>query len=238
MIRKAIEEGKVKDAQEKLHSFFNFIEKAKSELLNQTGQANLLGEKVQSGILRREDESVETNRLIYVTQQFCHRIEKKLPEYFPEIKFDFTPESLDEQLKRKLNGKYDELEKITDGDSATFFRGTDSDTKRKVIIRILNDFRAEDNKSKSSISNDRRLERSLKIKHRNIIRVLGADLKSVPKVLGTGAHRRGIPGPPDRAHSVYQGEGFFGGKATLRGIVPSAYKWHNPQERQAGQGFN
>ena len=181
MIRKAIEEGKTQEAQNKLKEFFDLIENAKNELSIQTGELNrLLGNQIQ-GILPLDKKNIQENKITLATLLCCHKIEEKLTAYFPTLKFKVSTESLDDQVSLKLMNQYDQIKKIHEGASAIFFFGEKNYTNQKVIIRVIKDI--DFNQKVSNQINDPRLKKALNIKHRNIIKVLGSDLKSYPRYL-------------------------------------------------------
>lgn len=178
MIRDAIREGDITLAQEKLDEFFSFIDDARNELNIQTGRTNRLYNEDQMGTLSQEEVDRAMNKISIATLFTCHAIEKKLIEYFPSVNFKISSESLVDQLIIKHIGRYEQIEERQKGGSAIFFRGKEVHTGRRVMFRVLKELSFD--KEIQAARVDERLQRVLKIKHRNIIKVLGADLSSFP----------------------------------------------------------
>lgn len=178
MIRDAIKSGDIAQAQEKIDEFFKFIDDARNELYIQTGRTNRLHAEEQLGTLSQEEKDREMNKLSIATLFTCHAIEKKLIQYFPSVNFKISSESLEDQLVIKHIGRYEQIEEKQKGGSAIFFRGKEVHTGRRVMLRVLKELNFDQDTQHRLV--DERLERVLKIKHRNIIKVLGADLSSFP----------------------------------------------------------
>lgn len=178
MIRDAIKNGDITQAQEKIDEFFKFIDDARNELYIQTGRTNRLHAEEQLGTLSQEEKDREMNKLSIATLFTCHAIEKKLIQYFPSVNFKISSESLEDQLVIKHIGRYEQIEEKQKGGSAIFFRGKEVHTDRRVMFRVLKELNFDRDDQHRLV--DERLQRVLKLKHRNIIKVLGADLSSFP----------------------------------------------------------
>ncbi|MCB0634309.1 MAG: protein kinase, partial [Lewinella sp.] len=180
MIRKALQHGDIEEAQDMLHEFFRFIEDSKNELLIQTGRVNRLKKEDAFAILSQEEKTREENKISIATLYCCHEIEKQLINYFPTVNFKVSSESLADQLVFNLMDKYEQITEMNRGGSAVFFKGKEVYTGRNIIIRVYRDLHMGDGSGKIS---DPRLARALNLKHRNVIKVLGSDLKNYPRHL-------------------------------------------------------
>ncbi|PHN05731.1 protein kinase domain-containing protein [Flavilitoribacter nigricans] len=178
MIREAIKNGDIAEAQQKIDEFFQFIDDARNELYIQTGRTNRLTSQDLMGTISPEEKDRAMNKITIATLYCCHAIEKKLIDYFPSVNFKISSESLTDQLMMKHMGRYEQIQEKQKGGSAIFFRGKEVHTERKVMLRVLPDLNFGKEPQNTLI--DERLQQVLKIKHRNIIKVLGADLSGFP----------------------------------------------------------
>ncbi len=181
MIRKALQNGDLESAHQKLNEFFTGMENIRNELLSQTARIKRLQKEDAMEVISYEQKVLEENKISLATLFCCHEIEEQLVQYFPTVKFKVTSESLSDQLMVKLRDQYEELMEMNRGGSAVFFKGRETYTGRQVVIRVYRDLNLE--QQDAGKINDPRLERALNLKHRNVIKVLGSDLKNYPKHL-------------------------------------------------------
>jgi serine/threonine protein kinase len=180
MIRKALQQGEIEEAQDKLYEFFRLIDDSKNELMIQTGRVNRLKQDDAFAVLSHDEKVREENKISIATLYCCHEIEKQLVNYFPTVNFKVSSESVEDQLIFNLMDKYEQISEMSRGGSAVFYRGKEVYTGRNVVIRVYRDLNMGDGSGKI---NDPRLARALNLKHRNVIKVLGSDLKNYPRHL-------------------------------------------------------
>ncbi|MEM6378656.1 MAG: protein kinase, partial [Bacteroidota bacterium] len=181
MIRKLIKKGQTQTANEKLAEFIHSIKEIENECLQLINRNSSLKQKEQKGVIGQADQETTANQLTLATLYYCQELEKKILEYFPSLNYTMATVSLEEQLGLKLMGKYHKIQKVIDGSSMAFFRAHQTNTDRRVMLRISkkqsydNSIDAEEEKAK--------LRKVFGIKHRNIIKVLNADLENYPRFL-------------------------------------------------------
>lgn len=180
-IRDLVSEDKIEASHKKFLDFFEDIDEIKTELIQQSYTLRRTENQDMLGITSQESSNIIKNRIANNTLKYCSKTEKILLDYFPKLQHDVSSKSIDKQIEIKLLGTYDRKDKTYRGEFATFYVYEETDTKRKVMIRALKSSGLNDDLSKI-ISADR-LKNALRIKHRNIVKVLGADLKSNPKFI-------------------------------------------------------
>lgn len=181
MIRKLIKKGQTQKANEKLAEFIHSVKEIENECLQLINRNSSLKKKEQSGTIDPADQDTVANQLTMATLYYCQELEKKVLEYFPSLNYSMATVSLEEQLGLKLIGKYHKIQKVIDGSSMAFFRAHQTNTDRRVMLRI-----SKKQSYDSSIESEEekaRLKKVFGIKHRNIIKVLNADLESYPRFL-------------------------------------------------------
>ena len=179
MIREILKEGDISGAHLKLEEFFDFIQGIQKDHDLLSIRKNNLEESKHQGTSKEEDMKIEKNKLNLAMLNCCHEIENALPDYFPEIHFDFSSESLIDQLRLKSRGKYMDIVELFNGASAVFFEAKEVGTGRQVVLRVFKEVNYH-NENPNNVEDDR-VKRALNIKHRNIIKILYADLDKYPR---------------------------------------------------------
>lgn len=181
MIRKLIKKGNTQKANEKLFEFINSIKEIEDECVQLINRTNSLKQKEQRGTIENADQETAANQLTMATLYYCQELEKKILEYFPTLNYSMATVSLEEQLGLKLMGKYHKIQRVIDGSSMAFFRANQTNTDRRVMLRVSKK-QSYDDSSQATEEKDK-LKKVFGIKHRNIIKVLNADLETYPRFL-------------------------------------------------------
>ena len=190
MIRALIAQGETKEASEQISEFLKSLRKIENDSTQLLNRVNNLKNEELSNTISQEHKSVQFDQLTMATLFTCQEIEKTILAYFPTLNFKNASVSLEEELAAKLLGKYKDIGKVIDGQSAIFFRARQINTDRKVMLRVAKNQRygevalAEQEKEK--------LEKVFGIKHRNIIKIINADLEKSPSFIVL-EHISGVP---------------------------------------------
>ena len=182
MIRENLETGDTSLAIQNLIEFIDNLWSYKDKLISQHAQVRGIEEGTEMGTLPNTEAIIQENRLRWATLQSCSDIEAQLVRYFPEIKqkVKVTAEPFENQAILELLKKYDDVRKLFTGNSAVFFKGTERNSSREVIMRV---FKTQD----FSVTSDQDIQKNLNIllglKHRNIIKVLSTNLSKFPQYL-------------------------------------------------------
>ena len=182
MIRENLETGNTSLAIKNLIDFINFLWSYKDKLISQHAQVRDVEESTEMGTVDSGEAMIQENRLRWATLQSCSDIEAQLLRYFPEIKqkVEVSAEPFENQAILELLKKYDNVRKLFAGNSALFFKGFERNSSREVIMRV---FKTQD----FSVNADQEIQNNLnillRVKHRNIIKVLSTELTRFPQYL-------------------------------------------------------
>lgn len=182
MIRELIANAKIDEASNKLSEFIDDIKGFENDVNQLNGRIAHQQQRKNKGDTNDEQLNIQLNQIMEAALFQCSQIEQSILQYFPTLKFKLASESLKEQLILKLIGKYKNIELVVNGTSAVFFRAKQVSTNRRVMLRVskTTNFDSSDTILEQE---HKRFEKFFGLKHRNIVRVVNAELSTFPTYL-------------------------------------------------------
>lgn len=182
MIRKLVEKGDTKKALESLYTLlFDYVNEFRDEytLLNGRHERYVLDKA--KGLNSNSDNDLSMNKLNNDLLGFRNRMEIELKEFINIENLVISAESFEEQLRRKLVGRYRIEEELGVGRTSIIYRATEISTGKAVAVRALktHDFGQTytlESKKGDNVSSQRVRE----IRHRNIVKIQETYLKEFP----------------------------------------------------------
>ncbi len=171
----------VDDAFEKLDDFLNAIQEKQNEftLLQRRWEA-LKADKGKKTV-SSADAELKENQIADAFWQSIRQIKQIIPNYFrftglsPHSRaITDEAEILKAVTKEMLEGRYKDLSKIAEGSSGLFFRAENVHTGQEVVVMAPRLMRLDDDALEAEMS------RILRIRHRNIIRIIDCNFKRLP----------------------------------------------------------
>lgn len=179
-IEDLIAEGQLDLALDKLAGFLQEMQKKRNDLYNlQNRWANLKREDLV-GKVSGENKDLTTNQITDALLQCLRDIKHVIPQHFKITDFPVLSRKITDQAEvlriiteEMLAGRYDKFEFISNGNSGLFFKAHSHQTNNDVVLKVLKIMNVE-NLPKDDI------ERILKLKHRNIIRIIDKNFDRLP----------------------------------------------------------
>ena len=180
MIRKLLAKGETQKALESLRTLlFDYVDEFRDELTLMNGRFERYTK--DKSIRSDSENELSLNKLNNDLLSFRNRMENELKEFISIENLVISAESFDEQLRKKLMGRYRIEEKLGEGGTSIIYRATEISTDRSVAVRALktHDFAqtySVDAKKQAANSSQKVRE----IKHRHVIKILETYLVEFP----------------------------------------------------------
>ena len=180
MIRKLLAKGETQKALESLRTLlFDYADEFRDEFTLLNGRYERYTK--ERGIRSDSENELSLNKLNNDLLGFRNRMENELKEFISIENLVISAESFDEQLRKKLMGRYRIEEKLGEGGTSIIYRATEISTDRSVAVRALktHDFAQKysaDTKRQAANSSQKVQE----IKHRHIVKIQETYLVEFP----------------------------------------------------------
>ncbi len=181
MIRDLLKQGKPEEALATLLEIIARVKEWEPYLLDAQTSYGRLETELRQGTITNEALSIARNKRDLEVLRATVALEKEIQKYFPYLQLPVTDEDLDNQLQLKLQDRYNQLEFLGEGNSSMIYKVREVITNKMVIVRVLkkHDFTHEEDLLTEKLNAE--LKEIYELKHRNVIKVLGAYLADVPK---------------------------------------------------------
>ena len=165
----------------KLLDLLDSMQDQRNYLANLQGQlSNVTHTSTIEGTISFDEESRNVNRIANGFQQCLREIKQNIGRNLKIMDFPVLSRKITDQAEvlkivteELLAGRYENLETIPGGNSGLFFRATSKNTGQLVVLKVLRIMNIDDLPKKQ-------IELALKLKHRNIIRILDHNFEQLP----------------------------------------------------------
>ncbi len=180
MIRDLIAKGQTIQALKLLSQFTHSIKEIEKSILgNQARLMDAIREQ-RLGTIKDEDFRRVRNTVNSSLLEIMEDLENELLEDHRQQSMKISEESFKEQLNLKIAQKYTIVRSLGEGNTAIFYKAQELGTERFVAIRAM---KKQDFTNSMLEKTKGVLERIYQIKHRNIVKIVGAYLGDFPECI-------------------------------------------------------
>jgi serine/threonine protein kinase len=179
-IEDLVSEGHLDLALDKLADFLQQMQLRRNDLYNLQNRWENLKREDRVGKVSQESKDLTTNQITDSVLQGLRDIKRAIPQYFKITDFPVLSRKITDQAEvmkivteEMLAGRYENFDLVSGGNSGLFFKATSNQTGNAVVLKVLKIMNVDD-LPKVDIA------RILKLKHRNIIRVIDHNFERLP----------------------------------------------------------
>lgn len=179
-IEDLVAEGRLDLALDKLADFLQQMQQQRNELYNLQSRWENLQREDRVGKVSNESRDLTVNQVTDAFLRSLRDIKHLIPQHFKITDFPVLSRKITDQAEvlrivteEMLAGRYDTFEFVSNGNSGLFFKARSNQTGNDVVIKVLKIMNVAD-LPKDDIS------RILKLKHRNIIRIIDHNFERLP----------------------------------------------------------
>lgn len=179
-IEDLVSEGRIDLALDKLADFLQQMQQQRNDLYNLQSRWENLQREDRVGKLSNESKDLTVNQVTDAFLKNVRDIKHLIPRHFKITDFPVLSRKITDQAEvlrivteEMLAGRYDTFEFVSNGNSGLFFKARSNQTGNSVVIKILKIMNVADLPRED-------IARILKLKHRNIIRIIDHNFERLP----------------------------------------------------------
>lgn len=179
-IEDLVSEGRIDLALDKLADFLQQMQQQRNDLYNLQSRWENLQREDRVGKLSNESKDMTVNQVTDAFLKNVRDIKHLIPRHFKITDFPVLSRKITDQAEvlrivteEMLAGRYDTFEFVSNGNSGLFFKARSNQTGNSVVIKILKIMNVADLPRED-------IARILKLKHRNIIRIIDHNFERLP----------------------------------------------------------
>lgn len=179
-IEDLVAKGHLDIALDKLVDFLQQMQLKRNELYNVQSRWENLKREIRVGTVSEETRDLTTNQVTDAILQCLREIKQVIPQNFKITDFPVLSRKITDQsevikmvTEEMLAGRYENFILVSGGNSGLFFKATSNQTGNEVVLKVLKIMNIADLPTIE-------IARILKLKHRNIIRVIDHNFERLP----------------------------------------------------------
>lgn len=179
-IEDLVAKGQLDIALDKLVDFLQQMQLKRNELYNVQSRWENLKREIRVRTVSDENKDLTTNQVADAILQCLREIKQVIPQNFKITDFPVLSRKITDQsevikmvTEEMLAGRYENFTLVSGGNSGLFFKATSNQTRNDVVLKVLKIMNIADLPTIE-------IARILKLKHRNIIRVIDHNFERLP----------------------------------------------------------